>query len=157
MAPNPFIIIYMGRKMMIDLLLFESKKLLKRKNIIIIALLITLIVLLTIINMSANSDIERSKIHHLTFHLTSIHNAVNGLPKDGKSEKVKKIREDYIQDIDNIEKIIEAHKTGDWKKGLEYQIVLDRKTLNQLQNGEAFGGEPIPIINSRLLFNQELR
>jgi ABC-2 type transport system permease protein len=157
MEMNTFIIVYMGRKKMIELLLFEGKKIVKsKKSIVMITLFFLLIIVVTFANMSSNNNFERNQIPRLTSNITSIHNAMNQLPKDDKIPKVKKIRENYLWRIENTEKIIEAHKTGNWKKGLEYQISLDQNTINLLRSGTIVGGEPTAMINSRLLFNQEL-
>lgn len=143
--------------MKINLLLFEIKKTIKtKKNIVIIALLILIITLMAFVSKGINSNNESNKVASVEYQITEIGNSINQLPEDNKIQRVKEIREESLQEIEYLKKIIEAHKTGDWKKELEYKNILDENLINKLESGKAGGGEPIVIIKKRLLLNQEL-
>ncbi|MEH6989518.1 ABC transporter permease subunit [Cytobacillus firmus] len=141
-----------------NLLIFEYKKILKRrKSIIIFLLLISLVCVLLFVNHRINKTIDASKAEEYGLKISSINDAVNSLPdNDENNERLKNIEKEYKSEVNLLEKQIVALKNGDWKEELKIQILIDKSHLESLKNGEAIGGEPITVIESRIGLNEQL-
>jgi len=141
--------------MNLTLLKFEFRKMAKRnKNKIVLILSFLLVIFSLIVNNWMNNSINTSKAEQVKFELESINEALLQLPpNDSKAERIKN---DYLEQQVLLNEKVEAINSGDWKRELELQIMLDEAFIDDHQNGRLMGGDPLPVVKSRLAYNKEL-
>lgn len=141
-----------------SLLTLEYKKFLfRKKNIILFTILIIISIGVFLLNTSINSTQKSSKADNLNYNIESLKEAVEKISKEDQTiSTVKEINEMYQKELDLVNQQFEAFKNGDWKKELDLQIQIDKLQLESLLTGKSIGGEPIPVIESKIQKNEYL-
>ncbi|NHM31279.1 ABC transporter permease [Neobacillus terrae] len=140
------------------LLFLEYKKIFKRKkNIIVICLIIVISLGILILNNLLNKKYESNKAENYKYQISSINEAISQIPREDRNrDSVKKIEEEYKNEIKLLEQQANAFEKGNWKEELKAQIIFDENQLKNLKTGKAIGGEPIQLIESRIGINKQL-
>ncbi|MED1563098.1 hypothetical protein AJ85_09935 [Alkalihalobacillus alcalophilus ATCC 27647 = CGMCC 1.3604] len=138
------------------LIAFEVKKFAKRrKNLVIISLLFISIFLIFVLLNGLQSGETDTKIMNYEHNISSIKQSLENLPGDDTPE-LNSIRESYNEELDLLESQINAIRNDDWRKQLAIQIQLDENIIHDINSEKVIGGEPVHIIEARIIQNQEL-
>lgn len=148
----------MGCRKMKSILQFEWKKTWRnRRKHLIILIVISLVVCLSFI---ANVMMERlyhaSEIETIEYTLDSIDEAINELTINQDSPEIAEVNQGYLKEKNILEKQLKAILADDWHSSLTAKVEYDEHILHLIRTGKLIGGEPIGLIENRLLLNQEL-
>lgn len=149
---------FMRCRKMKSILQFEWKKTWRnrRKNLIILVVISLVVCLSFIANVMMEHLYNANEAESIEYTLDSIDEVIKQLTIEKDNPEISEINQGYLKEKNLLEQQLKAIRAGDWHTNLVTKIAYDEHILNLVYTGKLIGGEPISMIENRLLLNQEL-